>query len=69
MITGLHDAQKFRRGTLEPITHELQIIGMAWAMREQGMSLRAVAAELARLGHLSRTAKPFQPCQVAKVAA
>jgi hypothetical protein len=56
-------------GKLEAVADELAAVELARALREQGMSLRAVAAELAQAGHVSRAGKPFVPCQIAMMAA
>lgn len=46
---------------VEPVASEQAVIAAARELRAAGLSLRAVAAELASRGHLSRTGKPFQP--------
>ncbi len=44
-----------------PVESEQTVIGLARELRAAGLSLRAVAAELANRGHMSRTGKAFQP--------
>ena len=56
-------------GKLEAIAGELAAVELAGRLRGEGKSLRAVAAELAQAGHVSRAGKPFVPCQIAKMAA
>ena len=56
-------------GKLEAIAAELAAVELAGRLRAEGKSLRAVAAELAQAGHVSRAGKPFVPCQIAKMAA
>ena len=56
-------------GKLEAIADELAAVELARSLREQGMSLRAVASELAQAGHVSRAGKPFVPRHIAKMAA
>ena len=67
MYTGGHARYGFRvvdGGVLEPINDEQHVIALAVGLRSRGLSLRAVADELAGLGCLSRAGKPFVPCQV-----
>lgn len=54
-------------GTLVRNDAEQEVLGIARELRAAGMSLRAVARELAKRGHVSRTGKPFVPCQVQKM--
>jgi site-specific DNA recombinase len=57
-------------GTLQPVEAEQEVIAVARELRAAGLSLRAVAEELATRGHVSRTGKAFQPHAVdAMVAA
>jgi hypothetical protein len=46
---------------------EQLVIAAARALRAAGLSLRKVAAELARMGHLSRKGKVFEAAQVARM--
>lgn len=55
-------------GTLTRNDAEQAVLEVARELRAAGMSLRAVAKELAKRGHMSRTGKPFVPCQVQKMA-
>jgi site-specific DNA recombinase len=48
---------------------EQAVLREARALREAGLSLRAVAGELARRGFRSRQDKPFAPAQVARMTA
>jgi site-specific DNA recombinase len=54
-------------GELLPVPSEQVVIAEARELRAGGMSLRAVAAELAGRGWLSRTGKPFVPAAVANM--
>jgi site-specific DNA recombinase len=54
-------------GTLGENDAEQTIIRAARELRASGLSLRAVAAELAKRGHVSRTGKPFVACAVASM--
>jgi DNA invertase Pin-like site-specific DNA recombinase len=57
-------------GDLVPCPAEQAVIAEARALRSAGLTLRAVAAELAGRGHLSRHGTPFVPAAVnAMVAA
>ena len=57
-------------GHLVPCPAEQAVIAEARALRADGLTLRAVATELARRGHLSRHGTPFVPAAVnAMVAA
>ena len=49
---------------LEVDNLEQAVIAEARRLSDSGLSLRAVAAELLRLGHLSRTGKPFAHPQI-----
>jgi len=67
MYTGGHARYGFRvvdGGNLEPIDHEQHVIALARGLRSRGLSLRAVADDLAGSGYLSRAGKPFVPCQI-----
>ena len=48
---------------------EQEAIAIARELRDAGMSLRAVAAELAERGFRSRTGKVFAPTQIARMVA
>lgn len=52
---------------LEPA--EQAVITAANGLRSQGLSIRAVAAQLEQLGHRSRLGKPFAPGQVQRMLA
>jgi site-specific DNA recombinase len=52
-----------------PVESEQTVIALARELRSAGLSLRAVAAELARRGHASRTGKAFQPHAVDNMVA
>lgn len=54
-------------GVLVAEEHEQAAVGLARGLRASGMSLRQVADELARLGHISRAGKPFVPSQISKM--
>jgi len=56
-------------GTLSEVPAEQAVIAQARALRAQGLSLRAVAAELDRAGLRARTGKVFAPSQVARMVA
>lgn len=62
----------FTRGgdgkTLEPVESEQAVITLIKEHRAAGLSLQAISDELARAGMLSRTAKPFAPQQVKRIA-
>ena len=49
---------------VEELLAEQAVLAAARELRASGLSLRAVAAELARLGHNGRTGRPFGPKQV-----
>jgi hypothetical protein len=51
-------------GWLVEVPHELDAIRQARELRARPMTLRAVAAELAHRGILSRTGQPFNPASV-----
>ena len=51
-------------GILAPVESEQAVIALARDLRAAGLSLRAVAAELAHRGHVGRTGKPFVACAV-----
>lgn len=55
-------------GMLVAVEAEQLVIREARELRAAGLSLRAVAAELARRGHVSRAGKAFVPCQISKMA-
>lgn len=59
--------QRTEDGTLVAVESEQTIIAAAKELRAAGLSLRAVAVELASRGHVGRTGKPFVPCQIAKM--
>jgi site-specific DNA recombinase len=46
---------------------EQAVVALARSLRSEGMSLRAVASELAKRGHMSRTGRPFVACAVASM--
>lgn len=52
---------------LEPLATEQRVLTAARDLRASGLSLRAVAAELARLGLRSRTGRVFAAVQVARM--
>jgi site-specific DNA recombinase len=56
-------------GSLIPCPVEQKVVGKAKALRERGLSLRRVAAELHRAGHRSRAGRPFAPTQVMRMVA
>lgn len=56
-----------RSGRLDPNDEEQAAIARARALRDQGFSLRAIAAELAREGCVSRSGDVFAPSQVARM--
>lgn len=49
---------------LVPVPEEQAVLGEAHRLRDGGLSLRAVAAELERAGHLSREGRRFDPAQI-----
>ena len=51
-------------GKLVAVESEQAVIALARELRAAGLSLRAVAAELASRGHVGRTGKPFVACAV-----
>ena len=51
----------------EPVAAEQEVIALARELRANGMSLRAVAAELASRGRTSRTGKVFEAQQVSRM--
>jgi DNA invertase Pin-like site-specific DNA recombinase len=52
---------------LEKVEVEQRVIREARRLRASGLSLRAVAGELGRLGHASRSGRPFAASQVARM--
>jgi len=54
-------------GTLTRNDVEQSVLAIARELRAAGLSLRAVAADLAKRGHTSRAGKPFVPCQITKM--
>ena len=54
---------------LVPVGREQGVIAKARAMREQGLSLRAIAQHLEQIGHRSRTGRPFAPTQISRMLA
>ena len=54
---------------VETLPAEQAILASARELRASGLSLRQVAAELARRGHQSRTGRPFGPKQVREMVA
>jgi DNA invertase Pin-like site-specific DNA recombinase len=54
-------------GTLREVEAEQVVIREARELRAAGLSLRGVAAELARAGRLSRAGKPFVHGQIARM--
>ncbi len=54
---------------LVEIPAEQSVLAQARALRAAGLSLRAVAGELARAGLASRTGKPFAATQIARMTA
>jgi site-specific DNA recombinase len=57
------------RARLEPNPHEKAARAVAGELRAQGLTLRAVAAELERRGVRSRTGGAFAPVQVTRMVA
>ena len=55
-------------GRLTPNAAEQEVIAIVRELRAAGMSLRAIVAELAKRGVMSRGTKPFALPQVAKMA-
>lgn len=55
--------------TLEPHDVEQRILSQARRLRDAGLSLRAVAAELGREGFRARSGRPFAAMQVARMVA
>jgi len=53
--------------TLVPVPHEQKVIATARRLRGQGMSLRAISAELAERGSVSRTGRPFAAVQITRL--
>lgn len=68
---GGHEPYGWRllNGTLVAVPVEQAVIAEAKRLREAGLSLRAVATELAATGHLARTGKPFEATQVQRMVA
>ena len=52
---------------LEPVPAEIAVIDQARELRRAGVSLRLIAAELARRGHLSRNGRLFAATQVKRM--
>jgi site-specific DNA recombinase len=49
---------------IEPDTHERDVLRQVAALRAEGMTLREISAELARLGVFNREGRPFNPNSV-----
>ena len=54
--------------SLFPIQAEQEVISLVKQFRAAGLTLQAISNELARVGILSRTDKPFAPTQVSRIA-
>ncbi len=54
---------------LEPVPVEQAVLGEARELRAAGLSLRKVAAELERRGHVSRNGRRFDVAQIARMVA
>ena len=56
-------------GELVEVPAEQAVVVEAKRLKDAGLSLRAIAAELAAAGHLARTGKPFAAAQVQRMVA
>lgn len=56
-------------GRLTSDAGEAEVVGLARELKAEGASLRAVSAELAARGHVSRSGRPFAPTQVLRMLA
>jgi DNA invertase Pin-like site-specific DNA recombinase len=56
-------------GTLVEVEEEREALTLARRLHGEGMSLRAVSAELAEQGHVNRRGRPFHAQQVARMVA
>lgn len=54
-------------GALQAIPEEQRVIQMAHQLREAGESLGSISRRLLRIGLVSRTGKPFQSVQIARM--
>jgi DNA invertase Pin-like site-specific DNA recombinase len=52
---------------LEPVPAEQVVISLVGHLHGQGLSLRAIARELARIGHSSRNGRPFAAQQISRM--
>ena len=49
---------------IEPDSHERDVLRQVATLRAEGMTLREISAELARLGVFNREGRPFNPNSV-----
>lgn len=56
-------------GRLVPVSQEQDVLKAAQTLREQGLSLRAVATELQEMGYVNRRGRRFDPRQVSRMLA
>ena len=53
---------------IEPDTREQDVLRQVAALKAEGMTLRGISAELARLGVFNREGRPFNPNSVRNMA-
>lgn len=68
-VGGIPFGWRLAGDLLEPVEDEQAVVRKADLLRKDGATYRSIAKELARLGHLSRTGRQFDPQQVRRMLA